>query len=198
MLRKIEGHKSLIIPTAHHCGATLVGVGREAARKRDQCRERGVVAQFVDRGTTDLAVDSGRRPHRRNEDDVARLQLVIVRGVSAQQQVIQIEPSNYSAASLQLDIAQGTGGLDAARGIERARDGGEAAHGVRARLIRLTDHKNADGTRVAHANAHLRTDHLPRHTCLDVLAHGVELLARHRDRPEFREIHPTVATDDES
>ena len=124
VLREIEGDEALVFATAHHRDTALVGVRREPARQRNQRRQRGVAAQFIDRRAAHFAIDRSGRAHRRDEDHIARLQLAVVRGVAAQQQIIEVEPSHDRAAALELDIAQRPRGLDAARGVERTRDGG--------------------------------------------------------------------------
>ena len=197
VLREIEGDKALIFRTAHHRDTALVGVRREPACQGDQRRKRGVASQFIDRRAAHFAIDRSGRTHRRDEDHIARLQLAVVRGVAAQQQIIEVEPSHDRAAALELDVTQRPRGLDATRGVERARDGGETAHGVGPRLVGLAHHEHADRARIAHADAHLRADHLPRDPRLDVLAHGIEFFARDRDRPEFRKVHTTIAADHE-
>ena len=197
VLREIEGDEALIFSTAHHRDTALVGVRRETACQRNQRRQRGVAAQFIDRRAAHFAIDRRGRAHRRDEDHIARLYLRVPTGIAAQQQIVEVEATHHRAPALELDVAQRPRGLDAARGVECARDRGETAHGVGPRLVGLAHHEHADRARIAHADAHLRADHLPRDPRLDVLAHGIKLFARDRDRPEFREVHTPIAVDHE-
>jgi hypothetical protein len=53
----------------------------------------------------DFAIDGHGRGHRRDENDVARQQLGVITGVSAQQQVVQVEAPYDGALALELDVA---------------------------------------------------------------------------------------------
>ena len=197
ILRKIEGDKALIFATAHHRDTALVGVRRESARQRNQRRQRGITAQLIDRRAAHFAIDRSGRAHGRDEDHIARLKLSVPTGIAAEQEVVEVEATHHRTPALELDVAQGPHGLDATRGVERARDGGETTHGVGPRLVRLAHHEHADRARITHADAHLGADHLARDPRLDILAYSIEFFASDRDRPEIREVHTTIAADHE-
>ena len=101
---------------ARECELCRVGLGRETAGKLDHVGDRVLGANFVDRGSVNLAVDGDRWPDGWNEDDVPRQQLGIVGRVAANQHVVEIQSAHELAPSPELDVAQRTNRLGPARG----------------------------------------------------------------------------------
>src|SRR5688572_16783437 len=176
-------------------GAAGIRLGRHAAGEADDVCDRRRSLDFIDGWTIHLTIHSHRAGHGRNEYDVARLQLGVVHGVAAQQQVVKIETPNDGAGALQLDIAQRSKGLQPAGRIERRGDGAETADGIAAGAIRLAHDKHANRTRIAHGDAGTHADQLALHALLDIRGDAHEGLSTDVDRAEFGEADTPVAPD---
>ena len=62
-----------------------IGFGGKPPGELDQFGDRGFAPELVDGGPTHFAIDPNRRPHRRNENDIALQQLGVVLSVPADQ-----------------------------------------------------------------------------------------------------------------
>lgn len=122
----------------------------------------------------------------------------IVRRVAADQQVVKIQLPDNLALALELDVPQGADGLDAAGSVERGGDRSQSADGVGAGIPGLAEHEHADGPRIGHGDAGPHADHLPLDPGFDVRLGVVEAQAADVDRPELREVDPSVAPDDQN
>ncbi len=82
-----------------------IGVRQQPAGKLDRLLRRLLALELVDRRTAHRPVDGHRIADRRNEDHIARQQLMIAAGIAVQQQIVQIEGRDQAAVALELDVA---------------------------------------------------------------------------------------------
>ena len=172
-------------------------LGREAPGQMHQVSRARLPPQFVDRRTAHFAGGADRGAHRWNEDHVSRQQARVARGISVQQQVVQVELGDDASVSLQLDVAQRSNRFHAAAHEQCVGDGCEAAHRVRTGLVGFAHHEDADRAQVAHGNGHLRADHLIRHALLDAGLRFADAQPADGDGTQLREIDSAVAIDDQ-
>src|ERR1700722_3631732 len=182
----------VVVDTSQH-RLDRIGLRRETTRQHDEIRHRGLVLDFVDGGTMDLARGSDRGADRRDKNDIALLELVVVGGVTADQQIVQVESSDQYALALELDGAHRADRLDAASGIEGGSHRRQAADRVGARPAGLTQYEDPDRTGVSHRHAGAHPYELSLDARLNAFLDGVESLTGDVYRPELGEADPAVA-----
>ncbi len=195
----IDGHHHpiFLVIDAGERGFARIGFRRETAGQVDRVRGRRSALHFIDCRAMHLAAHRNGGTDRGHEHDVAWQQLRIVRGVAAQEHVVQIEGPDHLTLALELNAAQGADRLHAARGEQRGRDAPKTADRVRARPARLSEHKHANRSRVAHRHVGAHPDHLARDAFFEALLHCREALAAHADRTQLGEAHAAIAAHDE-
>src|SRR6184192_3571196 len=176
------------------CG---VGFGGKPPCELDHIRDRALIANLVYRWTVDLAIDAHRWADRRDEDHVIWQELGVVGRVPVNQHVVKIQPAHEFAPSLQLDVSQRTDRLHASCGKQRRTDRSQAADGVGAGALSISEYEHADRASLAHAYTRAHPDHLAFDPGLDARLHVLEGLTANADWPDLEKVDEAIATDDE-
>ena len=178
---------------ALHLSELLIRVGHEPSGDLDGLRHRRLVLELVDCRPAHRALHRDRLADRRYEDHVAGQELAVRAGVAVQQQVVQIERGDQPAGALERDPSERPDLLHATAHEQRVRHGGQTAHRIRPRLLRLAEHEHADGPQLAHRDADAGAHELLADALLDFRARVFEGHAADVDGAELGEIDAAVA-----
>ena len=123
----------------------------EAAGRPQQVGQGLARAKLVDRRTDHLARHRHARPVHWHEHDVAGLKADVVRGVSAEQVVIDIERVHQLAGAADFHAPQRSVLGGSARRVQRRERGARARHLVAAWAIDIADHEYLVGAQPGNA-----------------------------------------------